>query len=113
MSDKVSCDNQPLWYKQLFKMDESKRIAAAKVALELIKKSKPDTYEFILKFGCKLIGFMPNVVYTMPDDSKGFLEINFVHKFSQYTLVYWCESGGFAMFVNASLKFDDNMGFTY
>ncbi len=111
--NEVSCINQPLWYKQMFKLDESKRLNMQKLALDLIKKAKPDGYEFITKNKCKLIGFMPNVVYTMPDDSKGALQVNFVHEFSQYTLVYWCEPGGFSFFINASLKFDDEMGFTY
>jgi hypothetical protein len=113
VEEKVSCADQPLWYKQMFKVDESKRVAMQKAAITLIKQSKPEAYEFISKFKCKLVGFMPNVVYTMPDDSKGALQVNFVHKFSQYTLVYWCEQGGFAFFINASLKFDDEMGFTY
>ena len=113
MSEQITCENQPSWYKQLFKFDASKREAAHEFALKKIKEAKPEAYDFIQKFGCKLVGFMPNVVYTCPDDSRGIMDYNFVHDFSQYTLLYWCENGGFGFFINASLKFDDEMGFTY
>lgn len=113
MSEKVSCENQPLWYQQLFKLSEEKRIANHKKALELIKDGKPDAYEFITKFKCKFMGFIPNVTYTKPDDRQGYFDINFVHKFSQPTLVYWCESGGFALFINVSLGVNEEGMFIY
>lgn len=113
MKSKISCENVPPWYEQLIRFDESKKEIAAKLALDKIKKAKPDAYKFITANKMKLVGFMPNVAYNMPDDSKDALDVTFIHDFSQYTLLYWCEDGGFAFFINASLKFDDDMGFTY
>lgn len=110
---RVSCENQPSWYKQLFDMPEEKRKRAEESALERIKRSKPETYEFIRNFKCKLVGFIPNVTYTAVDSSRVDTKFNFVHDFSQTTLLYWCEQGGFSFFVNSSLQFTDDMGFIY
>jgi len=111
--EKVSCENQPLWYKQLFKLPESKRIEIQKKALELIKEGKPDAYEFITKFKCKVMGFAPNLTYTKPDNSEGYLDVNFVHPFSQPTLLFWCENGGFAFYINVSLGVNSDGMFIY
>jgi hypothetical protein len=113
--DKVSCEHQPPWYNQLIRMDEKTRLKAAESALEKIKKAKPDTYEFLKKFDMELVGFMPNVAYTMPDDSEDALNVTYVHDFSQSTLLYWCKKGGFGIFVNASLDYNAKglRGFIY
>jgi hypothetical protein len=109
----ISCENQPPWYSQLLQMDESKRIAAVKAALDRIKRAKPECAKFIEDFGCELVGFIPNVQYTMPDAQEQSLEITFVHDFSQGTLLYWCKQGGFGFFVNAGLDYNAEglMGF--
>lgn len=109
----VSANNQPSWYKQLFDMPEEKRIEQFAKVMELLKEAKPDAYEFIKKFQARHVGFIPNIVYTMPDDSRGFLQVNFVHEFSQSTLLFWNKEGGMGFFINPSLNFDDEMGFTY
>lgn len=106
MSEKVSCENLPPWYIQLMKMDESKRKKAAALALEHVREAKPEAYKFLEQFGCKLIGLIPNVSYTMPDDSEDSLDVTFVHDFSKYTLLYWCEQGGFALFINSTLAYN-------
>lgn len=115
MGAKISCEHKPPWYDQLLQMDEDKRIAAHKLALENLKKSKPDTYKFILENKLEFVGFMPNIEYTLPDDREKSLDITYIHDFSQYTLLYWCKQGRFALFVNASLKYnaDGLRGFTY
>lgn len=106
MSKEISCENFPPWYVQLLKLDEPKRKRAVEMALAHVKEAKPDAYEFIKKFDCKLIGFIPNVVYSMPDDSEDSLDVTFVHDFSKYTLLYWCEQGEFALFINSTLAFN-------
>lgn len=97
------------------RMDEDRRKIAVSLALAKLKKAKPDVYEFITKGKCKLVGFIPNVEYTMPDDREKSLDITYLHDFSQGTLLYWSEEGKFGFFVNASLKYDSNglKGFTY
>ncbi len=111
--DRISCELHSLWYKQLFRVSEDKRKELHALALEKIKEAKPDAFEFINKNGCKLVGFMPNVTYTMPDDSDGEMQTNYLHDFSQVTLVYWCEGGGFAFFINASLSWTPRHGFKF
>ena len=106
--NKISCENHPPWYAQLLKMDETKRIAAVKSALDKIRRAKPDAFKFIEDFDCELVGFIPNVVYTMPDAQEQDLEVTFVHEFSQYTLCFWCKKGGFAFFINAGLDYNAN-----
>lgn len=112
---KISCEDKPPWYTQLLEMDEAKRIKAGELALEKLKKSKPDTYKFIVENKMELVGFMPNVEYTLPNDKEKALDITYLHDFSQYTLLYWCSKGGFALFVNASLKYNAGglRGFIY
>lgn len=114
-SDKVSADNQGPWFKQLIKMDERTRLSAAAEVLKLIKEAKPEAYEFIMKFDLELVGFMPNVSYTMKDNREDSLDVTFVHDFSQKTLLYWCKQGGFGVFINPSLKYNhgDLLGFIY
>lgn len=104
--EKISCENFPPWYTQLLKMDESKRKKAVEMALSHVKEAKPDAYEFIKNYNCKLIGFIPNVMYSMPDDSEDSLSATFVHDFSKYTLLYWCEEGQFALFINSTIAFN-------
>lgn len=112
--DVVSTDVHPPWYAQLIRLDESKHEAAVKTALDKIKKSKPDAFKFIEDNKCELIGFIPNVSYAMPNNSEDSLGVTFVHDFSQSTLLYWCKGGGFAFFINASLKYNDGVrGLTY
>jgi hypothetical protein len=112
---KISCENQPKWYKQLLKMDEETRKRAVEFTLSKIKEAKPDAYKFIEQFNLELVGFMPNLSYTMPDDGEGNLAVTFVHDYSQYTLLFWCKQGGFGMFINPSLNYNANglMGFIY
>lgn len=106
MAEKVSCENLPPWYVQLMKMDESKRQRAAQTALEQVREAKPEAYQFIKNFNCKLIGLIPNVAYTMPDNSEDALDVTYVHDFSKYTLLFWCEQGGFALFINSTLAYN-------
>lgn len=115
MGKVISCESKPPWYEQLIKMSEKKRRYAVDLAMAKIKEAKPDTYEFIQNFNCELVGFIPNVQYTRPDDDEKSLDITYIHDFSQYTLLFWCEKGGFSFFVNASLKYNDGglLGFTY
>jgi hypothetical protein len=114
IDENISCENTPPWYDQLIKLDEAKRKQAYEQAMKRILQAKPDTYEFINKMRCELIGFMPNVSYTMPNDNENSLDVTYIHDFSQYTPLFWCKQGGFAFFVNASLKYNDGVkGFTY
>jgi hypothetical protein len=111
----VSCENHPPWYEQVMRLEPSKRDEVSAKALEKIKEAKPEAFNFIQKFGCKLVGFIPNVAYTMPNDQEQNSDVTFIHDFSQTTLLYWCSDGGFAFFVNASLKYNANglRGFIY
>lgn len=113
MSKKISCENQAPWYSQLIRMDETKRIEAVDKALDKIKRAKPEAFKFIEDFRCELVGFIPNVSYTMPNAKEQSLEVTFVHDFSQGTLLYWCKQGGFAFFINAGLDYNAGglMGF--
>jgi hypothetical protein len=112
---KVSADNHPPWFTQLLKMDEDTRIKSYQKSLQRIKEAKPDAYEFITKFRLEFVGFMPNLAYSMPNDSEDSLKVTFVHEFSQNTLLFWCNQGQFAVFINPSLKYNDGnlRGFTY
>lgn len=113
--EKISCEVVPPWFKQLTELDEPFRKNAVAQALARIKESKPDAYKFITENRCELVGFIPNVVYTMPHDEEDNLDVKYLHDFSQYTLLYWCKQAGFGFFINASLKYNAGglRGFTY
>ena len=99
----------PPWYDQMLKLDSRQREQIRRIALERIKQSKPETYEFIKKFSCELVGFSPRVEYTLLKDSDGEIDVTWVHAYSMPTLVYWCEDGGFHFSVNANLKYNDTV----
>lgn len=99
-----------LWYDQALKLDDKKRLAQVRMAMRQIKQSKPDTYEFIQKFNCKIVGIIPRVEYALTgQDGKQDLNVTWIHSFSQPTLLFWCEKGGFGFFVNAVLDYDNTI----
>lgn len=111
--ENISCDNMPPWYLQLIRLDEDKHQETVANTLEKIKQAKPDVHKFIVKNNMELIGFIPNIQYAMANDSEGYLGVTFVHDFSQYTLLYWCDAG-FGLFVNPSVSYNDGVrGLSY
>lgn len=99
-----------LWFDQALKLDSPKRIKMVRSAMNKIKQNKPDTYEFIRKFECTLVGIMPRVEYALSgQEGKDDLNVTWIHSFSQPTLVFWCEKGGFGFFVNSVLGYDDSI----
>ena len=115
MGEKISCEKKPPWYNQLIQMDEKARVRAVEVAMAKLKKSKPETYEFIKKEKCELVGFVPNIEDTLPNNEENALDVTYLHDFSQYTMLFWCPAGGFGFFVNASLEYNARglRGFAY
>jgi hypothetical protein len=96
-----------LWYKQLASFDRDKRKQVLKTALARIKAGRPDTYEFIQKFKCELVGICPNISYTLCEGPE--LDVTFFHNFSMPTLLFWCDAGKFGFFVNANLEYNDTV----
>jgi len=99
----------PLWYDQYSKLDESKKKAMAKRALEQIKEAKPETYNFIQKFKCEIVGVSPRVEYALSNSNEGDTNVTWVHSFSMPTLLFWCPAGAFGFFVNPILDFNDTV----
>lgn len=104
----ISADEVPPWFRQLIHMDEKHRQKAVDSALKKLKEAKPDAYAFIKDNDCELIGFIPNISYTLPFNEDGNLDVKYLHDFSQYTLLYWCKQAKFAFLVNASMDYNAN-----
>lgn len=99
-----------LWFDQLMKFDEKKRLAIVRSAMTKLKSAKPEMYDFIKKFNCQLVGISPRVEYTLSGkEGSEDLEVTWIHSFSQPTLLFWCKAGGFGLFVNSVLDFDDSV----
>ncbi|NJM09358.1 MAG: hypothetical protein HC883_00200 [Bdellovibrionaceae bacterium] len=99
----------PLWYEQLLRLDERSREHVKENALKRLRAIKPDTYEFIKKFKCELIGISPRVEYVLLKESEGDIDVTFIHPYSMPTLLFWCPAGEFHFSVNANLKFNDTV----
>lgn len=99
----------PLWYKQLFSLDSKKRKQIVATLLESIKKEKPEAYKFIKSTGCKLVGVQPRIEYAIMDSSEGDTSCTWIHGFSMSTLLFWCDEGGFGLFINPILHYDDTV----
>lgn len=99
----------PLWYEQLMKLDEKSREHVKNVALQRIKASKPQTFDFIKRFKCELIGISPRVEYVLLKEADGDIDVTFVHAYSMPTLLFWCPEGEFHFSVNANLKYNDTV----
>lgn len=97
------------WYKQFMKLDEKKRRHIAESALLQVKVAKPEMYQFIKKFGCKLVGITPRIEYACLNKGDGDLDVTYIHSFSMATLLFWCDAGKFGFFVNANLDYDDTV----
>lgn len=97
------------WYKQLLQLPEEKRQQLAEKALLAVKKVKPDTYDFIKKFKCELVGITPEIKYCLIDSSLGETDCTWIHAYSGPTLLYWHPIGKFGFFVNAELNFNDSI----
>lgn len=98
------------WYDQLLKLDEKSRAAVASKAMKLIQNSKPETYKFIKKFGCKLVGITPRVEYALLKEGEvGDMDVTYVHSYSMPTLLFWCDEGKFHFSVNANLDYNDTV----
>lgn len=99
-----------LWFDQALKLDDVNRLKIIRVAMTRIRKAKPETYEFIKSFNCKLVGIIPRVEYSLTGkEGKRDLEYTWIHSFSQPTLLFWCEKGGFGFFVNSVLDYDNSI----
>ena len=99
----------PPWYKQFLNLDEADRQEIYKIAMKRIEKEKPDTYKFIKKFRCKLIGISPRAEYSIVGEKEGEVNVTFVHAYSMPTLLFWCPAGEFHFSVNANLKYNDTV----
>lgn len=99
----------PPWYTQFLKLPEKKRLEMVNRALEKVKAEKPETYSFIDKFSCELVGVTPRIEYALCKSSEGDLDVTWVHGYALVTLLYWCADGGFGFFVNANLEFNDTV----
>lgn len=97
------------WYQQLMNLDEKSRRQIVAVALKRIQDVRPETYRFIKKFGCKLVGITPSLEYTLTKAHEGELDITFSHAFSMPTLLFWCPAGKFFIQVNANLEYNDTV----
>jgi hypothetical protein len=98
-----------LWYQQFVNLPEKKRKEIAEKAMMKIQDAKPDTYQFIKKFKCELVGVSPRIEYSLVDRREGDLEGTWIHSFSLPTLLFWCPDGKFSFFVNANLDFNDTV----
>ena len=96
-----------LWYKQFLGLPEKTKKEIIEKALIRIQDTKPDTYQFIKKFKCELVGVSPRLEYSMPKSQDG--DVTWIHSFSMPTLLYWCPEGGFAFMVNANLDYNDTV----
>lgn len=109
----VDLDSDPTemapWYEQFLKLSEKKREEICKTALKRIQESKPETYQFIKKYGCELVGICPSISYCLLDKSQGDTDVTYIHSFSMPTLLYWCSEGQFGFFVNANLDYNDTV----
>lgn len=99
----------PLWYKQLFSLDEKKRKQTVSKIMDTIKESKPEAYEFIKRMNCKLVGVQPKIEYSLVSSNEGELNCTWIHGFSMVTLLFWCEEGQFGFFINPILNYDDSV----
>jgi hypothetical protein len=100
-------ESMPLWYQQIVQMDEDKRLERVKKAMALIKENKPETFEFIKKFKCELVGFIPRIEYSMAEGAWSDLEVTWRHPFGIDTLLLWCPAGEFVFAVNANLMYNE------
>lgn len=99
----------PLWYQQLFSFDDKKRKQIIVSLLKSIEEAKPEAFEFIKKNECKLVGLMPRVEYALMSSKEGDTGCTWIHAFSQYTFVFWCENGGFGLFINPVIEYNDSV----
>ena len=99
----------PDWYKQYLDLGEKDRKEILRIALNRVKKAKPDTYNFIKKFKCELIGITPRTEYSLVSERDGEVSVTFVHAYSMPTLMFWCPAGQFHFSINANLKYNDTV----
>lgn len=99
----------PLWYKQYLKLNEDERKKIESIAMKRIKEAKPESYAFIKKFRCKVVGITPRTEYSLVLDSEGEANVTYVHKYSMPTLLFWCPQGQFHFSINANLKYNDTV----
>lgn len=99
----------PIWYKQYLRLDEKARQEIHKKAIDRIKTAKPQTYQFIKKFKCQVIGITPRTEYSLINEKDGDNNVTFVHKYSMPTVLFWCPSGDFHFSVNAVMKYNDTL----
>ncbi len=93
------------WYEQFLKMSPGMKASITKKAIVNVKKQKPETYEFIKKFRCKLVGITPRVEYALLNKDP----MTYVHSYSMPTLLYWCPRGKFHFSVNVNLDYNDTI----
>lgn len=98
------------WYEQFLNLPEKQRIEVVNKAMKLLEQSNPDTYRFIKKFRCKLVGITPRVEYALVKKSDGGdTDVSYVHSYSMPTLLFWCDEGKFHFSVNPNLDYNDTV----
>lgn len=102
-------DVLPAWYEQFLRLSSKKRSEISEKVLALIKKNNPEAYGFIKNAGCKLVGITPRIVYALIDESKGDIDVSWIHSFSMATCLFWCEKGKFGFFINPNLRYDETV----
>lgn len=95
----------PPWYEQFLKLSPRQRDEVVKDAVKKIRLEKPETYEFIKKFRCELVGVSPRVEYGLLNKDN----TTYIHPYSMPTLLYWCPRGGFHFSVNVNLRYNDTI----
>lgn len=106
---KLDPTEYPLWYKQLFSLDGITRKRIVKSVLSQVKDASPETFKFLEEQDAKLVGVIPRVEYSLMDSKEGELGITWVHGFSQYTFLFWCEYLKIAVITNPVLEYDDSV----
>lgn len=99
----------PPWYVQMIELEDDVRSVMQARALSWIKETKPKAHDFIKKFDCEFVGFIPQISYTLPTSDEGESDVTWIHSFSIPTLLFWCRDGGFGFFINANLDYDDTV----
>ena len=101
--------NQSLWFKQFLLLSEEKRRKIKDKVLSSLKEYKPNTYKFILKFKCELVGLCPKIEYALLNSNEGEINCTWIHHFSGPTMLFWCDEGEFGFFVNPNLSYNDSI----
>lgn len=99
----------PLWYEQVKRLPENKRRELAERVLERIRLTKPDAYASIKKMKMPRIGFVPEITYTLISGDDQERQADWIHAFGSQTLLFWCKQGGFGIFINENLDYDDTI----